>query len=205
MVCDVFDLKADICVFGRNRPFRERVEALVGNEFSPYQEVVDGRCAEILDCSCAEVPWSRAVSYLYTARCFSPLEGPRPSEIHHLRTLREDLHFLLHEIVYDFNPVSIAVLGLSWRNPEVVAFATVAAISELIGSLAGDARLFPGHLRSYDLLKPVKLGEVHLKSILLVDHRSTDIFVRAITNADNCLTVSRVCDTPYRTPLRLSQ
>ena len=124
---DVFGVPADALVFGRCGTVRSRAEAISGKCFEPALALpyVDWPCAHFAS---TDLPWHYALSVGYRARSRAPFATFTMPRLPHVSRLARGLGGLLHTLRHRSAARTVAIMPLSWRNPEVVACATISAV-----------------------------------------------------------------------------
>ncbi len=131
---DAFDIPADMLLFGKTAALRERIEQTAGKAFEAYAPGAFPRattpCGRPLTAVRSDrLPWPLAVSMRYHPRN-GPLDAMAitPPHMPHVWKLFFDLDFLLNTFGGQHGAERVLFLPFSWRNPRVIALATVGAI-----------------------------------------------------------------------------
>jgi hypothetical protein len=114
---DAFALPADALVYGRRSPIDRTLGELPRKPLRPSLAKLLRRRVRSVE-GTADLPWKRAFAVDYHPRA-GALDG------HHTLYLYLDLTNLTWVLRQEFGARSILLLPLSWRNPAVVAHATV--------------------------------------------------------------------------------
>jgi hypothetical protein len=174
---DALTIPADAAVFGKCPPVRAALEAATGARFEPW------RCGpgdllpkDLLQSS--RGPWRRAVSLAYHPRRRPLPERPRPAACSHAGRLIVELNALFGRLER-LGATTILILPLSWRNPDVVIPATVAALWWHCWARATFGRVPDGARRAR------RPPPAH--TFILADRDDASIYIPALENRDDRL------------------